>query len=169
MTLPSTAPPRQPQWSRPPASRERPGMPGDYEVGYKKTPRHTRFRKGRSGNPNGRPRQARNLLTDLHEELQQRITVREGGTERRISRQRAVIMRLLDKALQGELGAMAKLLDLVLRHEGVAAERCAPDAPLSVEEREVLAELEARLLARPADLLPGYGPASPEISTEPPR
>ena len=106
MTLPSTAPPRQPLWSRPLASRGRPGMPADYEVGYKKPPRHTRFRQGRSGNPDGRPKQARNLLTDLHEELQQRITVREGGTERRISRQRAVVMRLLDKALKGELGAV---------------------------------------------------------------
>ena len=141
-------------------------MPGDYEVGYKKPPRHTRFRKGRSGNPNGRPKQARNLLTDLHEELQQRITVREGGTERRISRQRAVVMRLLDKALKGELGAMAKLLDLVLRHEAAAGERCEPDAPLSAEEREVLAELEARLLRQPFDSLPDDEPASTETGTE---
>jgi hypothetical protein len=28
----------------------------DYEVGYGKPPRRTRFRKGRSGNPGGRPR-----------------------------------------------------------------------------------------------------------------
>ena len=27
-----------------------------YEVGYRKPPRHTRFRKGQSGNPGGRPR-----------------------------------------------------------------------------------------------------------------
>jgi hypothetical protein len=143
-------------------------VPGDYEVGYKKPPRHTRFRQGRSGNPNGRPKQARNLLTDLHEELQQRITVREGGTERRISRQRAVVMRLLDKALKGELGAMAKLLDLVLRHEGVAGEPRGPDTPLSAEEREVLADLEARLLRQPADRLPDDEPASAEPGTETP-
>jgi Family of unknown function (DUF5681) len=28
----------------------------DYEVGYGKPPQHTRFRKGHSGNPGGRPR-----------------------------------------------------------------------------------------------------------------
>jgi hypothetical protein len=144
-------------------------MPGDYEVGYKKPPRHTRFRQGRSGNPNGRPKQARNLLADLHEELQQRITVHEGGIKRRISRQRAVVKRLLDKALKGELGAVAKLLDLVLRHEASAGERCDPDAPLSTEEREVLAELEARLLCPPSDRLPRDEPASPGTSTETPR
>src|ERR1700739_2343235 len=27
-----------------------------YEVGYRKPPRHTQFRKGQSGNPGGRPR-----------------------------------------------------------------------------------------------------------------
>jgi hypothetical protein len=143
-------------------------VPGDYEVGYKKPPRHTRFRQGRSGNPNGRPKQARNLLTDLHEELQQRITVREGGTERRISRQRAVVMRLLDKALKGELGAMAKLLDLVLRHEAAAGSGCEPDAPLLAEEWEVLADLKARLLRRPSDRLPDDEPASAGTSTETP-
>jgi hypothetical protein len=141
-------------------------VPSDYDVGYKKPPRHTRFRQGRSGNPKGRPKQARNLLTDLHEELQQRITVREGGTERRMSRQRAVVMRLLDKALKGELGAMAKLLDLVLRHEAAAGELCQPDLPLSAEEREVLAELKARLLRRPSDRLPDDEPASAATGTE---
>ena len=30
----------------------------DYEVGYRKPPRHTRFAKGQSGNPRGRPSRA---------------------------------------------------------------------------------------------------------------
>jgi hypothetical protein len=142
-------------------------MSGD-EVGYKKPPRHSRFRKGRSGNPRGRPRQARNLLTELHEELRQRITVREAGTERRISRQRAVVMRLLDKALKGELGAIIKLLDLVLRQEAAAGSSGEPDAPLLAEEWEVLTDLRARLLRQPSDSLPDDQPASAGTGTKPP-
>ena len=33
----------------------------DYDVGYRKPPRHTRFTKGQSGNPRGRPPGAKNL------------------------------------------------------------------------------------------------------------
>ena len=42
---------------------------GDYEVGYKKPPRHTQFRKGKSGNPAGRPKRAVNVQASLHKTL----------------------------------------------------------------------------------------------------
>ena len=41
----------------------------DYEVGYGKPPRHSRFVKGRSGNPRGRPPGTKNLKTLLSEAL----------------------------------------------------------------------------------------------------
>ena len=37
----------------------------DYEVGYGKPPLHTRFQKGKSGNPKGRPRGKKNMSTLL--------------------------------------------------------------------------------------------------------
>ncbi len=60
-------------------------MPGDYEVGYKKPPPQSRFRKGRSGNPKGRPKATKNFKTDLMEELRERILLREGTTRKRVS------------------------------------------------------------------------------------
>ena len=62
---------------------------GDYEVGWGKPPRHSRFKKGQSGSPNGRPPKARNLKTDLVAELGTRIRVREGDREVSISKQEA--------------------------------------------------------------------------------
>jgi hypothetical protein len=52
---------------------------GDYEVGYGKPPRHTRFAKGQSGNPRGRPRGAKNFNTLLEEALDEPVTVTENG------------------------------------------------------------------------------------------
>ena len=53
-------------------------MPKDYEVGYRKPPKHTQFKEGQSGNPAGRPKGTNNLKTDLIEELGEQILIREG-------------------------------------------------------------------------------------------
>ncbi len=124
-------------------------MANDYEVGYGRPPKHSRFRKGQSGNLKGRPKGSRDLASDLREEHAERILVREGDSARRLSKQRAVLKRLLDRSLKGEVGAMRILLDLVIRvADGGAGESAS--APLTGEERELLAELEVRLRRRDA-------------------
>ena len=54
---------------------------GDYDVGYGKTPKHTRWKPGQSGNRRGRPK--RKFTTDLgeagEEALAQRVTVPFNG------------------------------------------------------------------------------------------
>ena len=51
----------------------------DYEVGYGKPPGHTRFAKGQSGNPRGRPPGAKSFTTLLDEALNERVLVEENG------------------------------------------------------------------------------------------
>ena len=119
-------------------------MPADYEVGYGRPPSRTRFRKGQSGNPRGRPKGARNLATDLAEELNEVIEVRENGTVRRISKQRAMVKSLAAQTLKGNARATAQLFSLAVRLLGDGAD-AAEAAPLSADEAEVMAGFEARL------------------------
>jgi uncharacterized protein DUF5681 len=116
------------------------------KIGYKNPPLHTRFRKGRSGNPRGRPKGTRNLKTDLLEELHETLIVHEGSRDLRVSKQRALIKSLTARAIKGDTAAAVKLIDLYIRIFGLQEQGVPePAQPLSAEEQEVLAALEPRL------------------------
>ena len=73
---------------------------GEYAVGYCQPPARYRFAKGQSGNPKGRAKGTKNLKTDLLEEMQERILVREGNRERKLSKQRAMLKGLTAQAIR---------------------------------------------------------------------
>ena len=84
---------------------------GHYIVGKGRPPEHSKFKKG-DGRPRGRrPKGTRNLATDLREELDSRVTVTVGGVPKKVSRQRAIVMRLTDNATKGQNSAIALALE----------------------------------------------------------
>jgi Family of unknown function (DUF5681) len=119
----------------------------DYEVGYKKPPRQTQFQPGQSGNPNGRPKGAKNLKTDLEEELQERIALREGGERRTVSKQRAMLKRLIERALQGDTKAAALIINMVARFLDQSEDE-AQATPLTETDRAILEAYAARVIAK---------------------
>ena len=115
-----------------------------YEIGYGKPPKATRFQKGKSGNPRGRPKGSLNLATDLASELGELITVSEHGRPRRVSKQRALIKSLMAKALQGDIRAATALLALYARVTAEAPDK--PDEALDGQELAILRRFAPRLL-----------------------
>ena len=67
-------------------------------VGYKRPPKEHRFRPGQSGNPGGRPKGARSFKSDLRDELSELINFQDGENQHTVSKQRALIKRLVASA-----------------------------------------------------------------------
>ena len=120
-------------------------MSDDYDVGYGKPPVHTRYKLGQSGNPQGRPKGSKDLKTDLLEELAETMRITEGGRERRITKQRALIKAQVVRGIKGNDRAAAKVLDLTLKILGIEDLEAEDEVPLTQEEREVFEALEARI------------------------
>ncbi len=109
----------------------------NYEVGYGKPPVEGRFRKGKSGNPKGRPKNTRNFKTDLEEVLDAKVTVTESGKPKKVSSQKAALLRLREQALAGNPRALDKLLDLA-REAGEAREAAQGERTLKAYEADIL-------------------------------
>ena len=101
-----------------------------YDIGYRRPPASGRFKPGTSGNPKGRPKGARNFVTLLQQELQQTITVNENGKKKKITRQQAMVKRVVTNALNGDARAILLLIDILKRtgqFDAQAAEDLLPD------------------------------------------
>ena len=119
----------------------------DYEVGYRKPPRHTRFKPGVSGNPRGRPKDAKNLSTLVHEALNEQVVVAENGRRRKVSKRRAIITQLVNRSAQADLKATQILLgimqDIERRSEAEPVE-----TGFDAADEKVIEQLKVRLPGR---------------------
>src|SRR5712671_7744026 len=74
--------------------------------GYGRPPRKTRYAKGQSGHPAGRPR-GRHREAPYEAVLGQMVTIREGGVARRVPADEAFLLHLSKRGLEGD-GAAAR-------------------------------------------------------------
>ncbi|WP_252259829.1 DUF5681 domain-containing protein [Erythrobacter aurantius] len=96
----------------------------DYEVGYGKPPKHTRFKKGQSGNPKGRKKGSKNYKTIIAKVFAEPITITVNGERRTVSSSEALSRVLITKGLKGNIQALRDChkLQLVVENDLEAAE-----------------------------------------------
>ena len=109
----------------------------DETVGYGRPPKRTRFQKGRSGNPHGRPKGTLNLATVVARAIQEPVVISEHGRTKTIPKLEAVLKQLANKSVVGDLRASAQLIDLVQWTEGHQDGQESASVPLSDADQRV--------------------------------
>ena len=116
----------------------------DYEVGYGKPPESTRFKKGRSGNPKGRPKISKNVGKVLEETFYRKIAISENGQRREVTMLEAIFRQVANGAAKGEVRHVDRVLKLLpLLQEAMQAEQIGAKDAAQVDSQADRAVLEA--------------------------
>jgi hypothetical protein len=113
------------------------GADADNRVGYRRPPKHSRFRPGQSGNPRGRPPGVKSLSDIVRKIVGQKVTVTENGRARRVPRLEAILLRAASEASRGDGRALRLLLQLTERY-GESAQTGAERETIAVEDIAIL-------------------------------
>lgn len=74
----------------------------DYEVGYRRPPKATRFKPGQYGNPRGRAKRSKNGRTLLERVLNETVIVNEGRIPKRITKRELFFKTLVARSLKND-------------------------------------------------------------------
>jgi hypothetical protein len=99
---------------------------GGYDVGYKKPPVATRWKKGQSGNLNGRPKAPKDFATAVEEILAAPLPTAAGGTQ---PTDEAVLRRVALDAMKGDQRAFAHVI--------ARAKRCGLIVPRNLDDESI--------------------------------
>ena len=120
-------------------------MSSDYIVGNKRPPKASRFKKGRSGNPAGRPRGRRNVSTIIEAVMDERIYVTEAGRRRSITAREAIIRGLRNDALRGDGKARLTIIGLDMQVEASRGSQEGDQPRVTEADAKVMARLVERI------------------------
>lgn len=81
----------------------------EYDVGFKKPPKHTQFQPGQSGNAKGRPKGSRNFTTVIEQELNAVVSITERGKVKQVRKKEIIAKQVVNKAAAGDLKATGML------------------------------------------------------------
>ena len=124
------------------------GAGREYEVGYRKPPKHNQFKPGQSGYPSGRPKGSKNEATILRELLDgKKLEIRERGRTRKVTVREAILLRVIEDALKGNTKSAA----FILNRYGLMVSGEIQQAELTGDDQAVLEAFVARLKVNPSE------------------
>ena len=115
---------------------EVPGPPKP--IGYGTPPEATRFKKGVSGNPRGRPKGTLNVATVLTRTLREKVAITENGRRKTVTKLEAALKQLVNKAATGDLRALRQLTALAHDAEAQQNARDAQHQDLGELDHDVM-------------------------------
>ncbi len=102
-------------------------------IGYGNPPKATRFAKGQSGNPHGRPKGSKNMLKLVAEILEQKISIIQDGKPFKISKRTAMFLQLINSAVKGNLKAISSVIAFIEKIDA-QDEQAIRDNALSIDD-----------------------------------
>jgi hypothetical protein len=111
--------------------------------GYKRPPKTTQFKQGRSGNPKGRPKGTRSLKNDLASLMEKRVRIREDGEQRHVSGQELMLLKLFEKAAKGDIKASTQIFGMLMKFDATDPPKAEPEI-VTENDRAIVADFLRR-------------------------
>lgn len=121
----------------------------EYDVGYRKPPKHAQFRPGQSGNPKGRKKGTKGMKTLAQKTLTAKVAVRTGNGPKQMMRIEALLHKMVELGMKGNPRALLALFSM---YQSAVPEIVGTDMeqvtqPLSESDEAALAALKEILLS----------------------
>jgi hypothetical protein len=106
--------------------------PDEYSVGYGRTPRDTRWKKGQSGNPRKTPKPVESIVDLIDRLLLQKVTLTLNGEVKTVTALEAIVSRLQLKEMAGS----ARASRILMKYRGFASQHTEKQFRLIFKENE---------------------------------
>ena len=117
-----------------------------HSVGYGAPPKATRFKKGVSGNPKGRPRGSLNVATLFIKALHEKVVINERGKRKTVTKLEAALKQVVNKAASGDPRAIRQMVELAKDAEAKRSAHGTQESVIEDRDREVMDGILKRFL-----------------------